>query len=720
MLLPFSPDVGVAAIRQPSGVVAYFDEARPLDLSAFQADPTFSRATVLMQPNYTELVLPIGPDQTVHFSRAPEGWRLALGDDRASVMNIPIETSKGELHFLISAPGRVLTVPDPASGATLLVGTDRLASSALVPARRSTNFILKRSEIGVFVAALSDRLSLRPIRGGFALFRDDGVDLAFTDRMPPASRASLPDQPRSFSVAPGSDRDQVRQLDQQRLAAAEAPARARLSPRLAVAQTMIALGMEREARTVLRVAFADDPDAQADPQARWLRAIAEALSDPERASSLEDPSLPPTDETRLWRALTSASGRPSTEGDLAAIRTSIPLLLSYPNGLRDVAASLAAPILLGGASHADLDAIEQLPSISGTTVIKANAVALHGDGAKALARLDALADDRDLKTSSDAILSAALLRARLHLISPASAADTLALHRLDWRATGQEGSVIMQEAELRRLAGQWPRAVELWREAERRPDLADRARAQITSSLAALADPSVAAKLSPAEFVRVIGDCARELASRSEVATRLAPILADRLATLDLPAHATDVLREVLDATGPGPTKAAIGAKLASLLMEQNDLAGAHAVLDGSDAPGLPPELDRDRHLLLARVLDQQGAHDEALAAIAHDDSAQARNCRAAIYAAQGRWHEAKLTLSTMSERFPKDGILQRDQADIVLRLATAASRDGDTDLLLRLARLTQGRFPDPDQQQSLDLMTAPLSPPAAASAGSG
>ena len=723
ILLPFSSDVGVAAIRRRASVVLFFDEPRPIDLSAFQSDPVFAQARVFMQANDTQITFPLAADQPISLSHQPDGWLVTLANP-ADMTAIRLDASKTELHFLMARPGKTLTVTDPLSGATLLIGTDRAARSAFAPARRSAAFIVEHSEVGVVVRPLSDRLSLRPIRSGFALFRDDGGKLGFPTHSanPPVTGVLASDASRSFTFETGTDKELLVLLDQQLLNAAKAPPQARLGPRLSAAATMLALGMEREAGTLLRVAFADDPAAQSNPTARWLQAMARTLIEPDDGEAFADPKLPETDELKFWRALTVSPTRPLSDADASTLRGGLPLLLSYPDHLRDRAAALAAQLLLAGATAPDLDMLAKLPQTARTVVPQASALAVRGAPAEALTKLDALASDRDLKTSSDAVLAAARLRATLHRPEAAQPADTLAAHRLDWRATGQEGYAIMQEADLRRQAGQVAKAFQLWREAERRfPDFAVRAKADIAGSLDALSDPKIAASMTPADFVRVIADCAKEVAARDGTEAQLAPILADRLEALDLPARATGVLREVLDASAPGIAKAQIGVKLASLLLEQDDLPGARNALDSSNATGLPATVERERHLAVAQIAERQGDHASALAALGSDASPDTLDAKAAIYAAAERWHDAKLTLQALTAKLPTDGMLGRRQGDLVVRLATAASRDGDTGLLLTLARTAESRLADPDQQQTLGLMVAPLTqsaPPSRSSAG--
>ncbi len=713
VLLPFSTDVGIAAIRHLRSVDIYFDEARPLDLSAFQVDPIIGRATVTMQTSFTRLTVPLSADQPIEMSRQPAGWRLRIGKAAPDFRAIKIQSAANELHFLMSAPGKVLNAVDPITGSVLMIGTDREGRSASPSAYRSTTFIVGRSEVGLVIEPLSDRLSLRPAEGGFSLLRDDGHGLASALPGSSANPTGKLFGLTRFLVFPSdATPDLLEQLKRQLLSAARTAPRARLAPRLAAAQTMIGLGLAREARVLLDVAFTDDPSAQADPHARMLRALADFLTDQNQGTSLADPALPASDETRLWRAL-SGPHLASPEIDASIIRETLPLLLSFPENLGATAAGLAAPILLAAATPADLDAIRRLPLTPRTAVAKATAVGLKGNCASALSQLSALANAQDMKTSSDAILASILLKSELGQMSPSAAADALATHRLDWRATGQEGDVLLREADFRRQAGQFARAFELWREIERQfPDLADKAQSAIVTTLGQLSKPNVAARMPPADFVLVVTDCARELASREQVAAELAPLLADRLEALDLPARATGILKQVIDATASGVARAELGAKLASLLLEQSNIEGARNALDRSEASTLPAPVANERHLVLARILERQGEHDAALKAIEADDSLAAQDAKAVIFANAGRWHDAKLLLQAMSVQFPARGTLERRQADQAIRLATAALRDGDIALLTRLARAVNGRFPDPDQQETFNLTTAPLMQP--------
>ena len=708
ILLPFSSGVGVAALRRRGALTLFFDEGRPIDLSALSADPLYGSARVLMRDDVTELLLPIGPEQNFGLTRQTGGWCLTIGGTAPERAPIAANMDRGTIRFLLHAPGKVLTAADPSSGATLLIGSDRAADSAVFVTRRSELFSVERSAIGVVVEPFSDRIQLKPVPGGFALLADDAGGLS-APRSFADGQAAETGMTHILDVKPTTTAELGRRLREQLVTAASTPARARLPARLAAAQTLLELGMGREAGTLIRVAFADDPSASLDPSARFLQVLADVANDPSSAS-FSDPRLPATDETNLWRALTHTAPASASRPDVAFLVSGLPLLLSYPEHLRDLASGLAAPLLLADGRPAALAALAELPSNAETAVTKADGLAAAGDGPGALTQLDRLARSDDLGVSSGAILSATLLRNRRGELSPKAATDLLERHRLDWRATGREGPVMLDEASLARRAGQDLTAIQLWREVERRfPALRDPAQSAIVDTLASLAKPRVATALSAADFVTIVTGSTAELAAHPDVAAELGPALADRLEMLDLPVRATEILRKLMDATPPGASSAKLGEKLARMLLDEGKPVDAEASLDQSDQPGLPPVLAEQRRLTRARALERQGKHGAALVALEGSSDADGQDLRASILAADGRWHDAKLALLTLSKSLPEDGLLQPAQADMVMRLATAASRDGDKPLLERLARQTQGRWPDPELRRVFDLITAPV-----------
>ena len=721
-LLPFSRDVGVAVLRHAHEAILFFDEARPLDLSPFRADAVLSGAAVSMHANATELRVPLDAASCIELTRQKDGWQLGVRRDCPDLAPVSMSTSGNELRFRLKAPGRVIDAIDPVTGAYLLVGTDRLAQNAVKLSRRSSTFILDRTDCGVIVEPILDRLTLRPVQDGFSLARDDARSF---DARTPDPMGDAPTDPsgltRSLDIETTSLPALIERLQAQLLTAATVPERARLQPRLAAAQTMLALGLVREARSLTRVAFADDPLAGSDPKALLVRALCEFLDDPKRADLLQDPALPSSEEVRLWRALALANDPATLEARAAAIRAGLPLLLAYPKGLRDAAAGLAAPVLFAHAAPADRDALAALPRIPATVIEQVLAGGEAGRRKAAIAQLDLLARDRDLGVSSAALLGLLPLEVADGRLQPSQAADLLDRHRLDFRAVGREADGMLAEARLRRQSNQFAQAFALWQDvAARFPGRAAEARLEVDGVLRRLADPAVAKTMTAADFVTVVTQSTPELVTRPDLMARLAPLLADRFEQLDLPARAAGVLRQLVAASPPTSVKARLGNKLAELLLDQGETGQAQQALDQSAAPDLPGDVAEARRLTSARILDQSGEHAQALAALADDRTDASRELRANIEVALGRWHEAKLDYAELAVRLPKSGALGRDDGELAIRLATAASRDNDLPLLTSLSRSVAGRFTDAAQQETFGLLTSSLLPDAVASAGRG
>jgi hypothetical protein len=707
MLLPFSPDVGVASVRRRGFSILYFDEPRPVDLSAFRNDPILGQSSVRMLNSYTVLTIPTPDTKWVILKRQPAGWHLQMTASPPPHTVIEISGSNTEIRFRFQKPGKALAAIDPFNGAMMLIGTDRTAEDGVLAGHRSTTFRVDPSQVGLVIEPISDRLTLRATADGFSLARDDGRDLQ-SPQLNPTREWGLETSAltRSLNLPSNSIKVLLHRLQTLQQEAADAAPRAKLAPRLRLAEAMLAAGLAREARTVLRVAFADDPAAAMDPHARLASALAETISGEPDHSLLADKTLPLSDELNLWRALTEVP----TDPDVAVIRSDLPLLLSYPLPLERIAATLAAKQLLAIGTKAAFQVIEGLPSTDGTVVAKTIASSAGGDPVTGQRALEKLARASDWGTAAEATRQLIALRLSSKQISPVQAADALAAHSLDWRVTGQAGSALMQEAALRREGNDVADAIALWHDAARRyPALASEARDNILQTLADLSELKGMSGMTPGDFVRAADECSGEFASHQDLAAKLAPMLAERLEALDLPARATAVLQHIVDATPPGVGKAVLSSKLASSLLEQGDQAAAQAALDQSETPGVTGANLQERHRLRARLLELRGAHDRALAMIADDQSNDARDLRVSIDEASGRWHDAEVILDSLSQHFPAAGTLPARDADLAIRLATAASHDGDTAVLVRLSRALTDRFPDQAREQTFDLMTAPL-----------
>ena len=670
VLLPADATVGAAAFRRDNAAVIVLD--RRLTLSV----PAIEGASVAQGQVSTTIVLPLLPGQAVRLGRVQAGWTVGVVDEASQpAASLPAPSQPGPaaagLLFPQARPGRVVAVQDPGSGATLLVGTSLAAVPAALAGaeRRTPDYAIASSWLGVAVEPLADRVDLRVAPAGFLL-----TGGAIAPPMPTAMagrRFDLPDEPVPALL---------NRLRAQLATAATAPPRARSPARRAAAEAMIALGMGAEAQAIMEQLLAEDPQAAADAQVRALKAVAAVLAGRlDETDALEDASLADTNEMTLWRGIRDRR-RGTTSTAAAALPGLAPLALAYPEPLR----RLLRPDLAEAAAEAGIP----LPDNQATPFAKALALERAGKTEEALAAWTALANSPDRLDATRASVRAVELNLAAGRLAPMDAADRLERQVFAWRGDGRELAVRMRVAELRAAAGRYRVALDALREADTLfPDQT----AAITARKAAVFEGMLAAeggKLSPLEVVLLAADYA-DCVPQGEAGAALAALLADKLMALDLPARAIPVLQGLVKSTTAGPARAEFGTRLAQLLLEGKDASGATAALEASAAPALPPLLVEKRAMLQARLQAAQGDTAGAGAALKAMDTANADELRATLLAAAGEWRGSLAALNDLAARtIPSEGALPEASQAIVIRQASAAARIPDITAMRTLAAL--------------------------------
>src|SRR6185312_16251970 len=106
---------------------------------------------------------------SVSLGQGPQGWNVTAGAEPVPPAPTTPKFQDGRVILPASAPGRVVTLADPETGVTLLVGTLREPGESVAVRRRGSEFELLPSRQGVLVEALSERLALRTVADGFLL-----------------------------------------------------------------------------------------------------------------------------------------------------------------------------------------------------------------------------------------------------------------------------------------------------------------------------------------------------------------------------------------------------------------------------------------------------------------------------------------------------------------------------------------------------------------------
>jgi hypothetical protein len=688
-VLKADADVGAAAFRRgPLGVVV-LDRRIPIE-----APPGLAGAVVELGAVSTMVHMPLTADQVLSLSRTPAGWAVAIATTTPERTMAPQPGDQG-LVFTVPRAGRVVAVLDPLTGGTLLVGVSQAAgpAAAAPDGRRTPDYAVLPTWLGVAIEPLTDRIDLRASTPGFVL-----------TGAPPAAAMPVAIRGRRFDIPDEPAEALMNRLQAQLASAAAAPPRARTKDRMAAAQTMVALGMGMEAQSLLQRVAADDPQAAADARVQALTGIAAVMAGrPDEAPGLDDPRLDevskrdasprdpslkdappdeartgPPDEVTLWRGVRDRR-RGLTTAATSRLSSQAPLVQAYPPTLRRV----LWPDVAEAAVQAGVPiATDALPPFARAMQLERQGKA--EEALAAYAALDAGSDRLDQVRAAARLIE---LRLAGGQIGPGKAADAMERLSFAWRGDAREAGMRIRAAELRAASGGWRAALDALRQTETQfPDQKPLIQARKTAAFQAMLDTQ-GGGMSPLDLVLLAAEYADCVPDGAAGAT-LAALLADKLLALDLPARAIPVLQGLMRGAQAGPVRAEFGHRLALLLLEAGDPAGAIAALQASAAPAIAPALSEARALVTAKALAAQGDLSGAVAALTEIGTAAADDLRATIMAKAGDVQGSLGALADLAAKLvPTEGPLSDAAQDVLMREASAAVRAPDPALLRTLER---------------------------------
>ncbi|HXA22834.1 MAG TPA: hypothetical protein VNW90_11065 [Acetobacteraceae bacterium] len=706
----FEAAVGVAAFRRGNSALVVFDQQLSLDLASWRDDPVFGSATIQQLPTATVIRLHLEPDKALSLSQAPHVWRITVVPIEPKLLPIHATAANGRLVMPAAAPGRVVSLTDPDSGATLLVGTQRQAGQGAPVVRRGVEYVLMPTWQGIAVEPISDEVALRPVQDGFVVAGDaNGLALSPTpDAANFLVRADALTRRFDFAALPADAL--MQRLRRQVADDAATPALGRGPGRRAAAQTMISLGLGAEAQAMLQLATADDPHEAADADNAALTGMAAVLAHrANEAAGLDDERLSGTDDIALWRAAHIAEQQEGSPQAAAVFAATLPLVLAYPSPLRDRLLPLVAETLVTGGETAAASALlaerKDDPALG---LARGMLQEARGETVAALATYDAQASSRDRSLYARSAMRALELRLASGGIDAKQAADGMDKQLYAWRGDLRERSLRERLAELRARAGAWRAALGLLRETEAIFP-ADKAavHAELGDMFAAMLRDDSADALPPLELTALVEENS-DLLPVGPAGDLLQARLADRLLALDLPKRADPVLHKLMLAAPSDVSRAGFGARLAALRLREGDPSGALAALAASNAEDPPADLAERRTLLLASAHARLGEADRALAVLSSLDTPSADEARATILERANDWPAAEKALTAYTAKVvPTEGKLDDIQRRSLLRLATAAARAGDDATLTALRQSAGSRMESGPLADMFRLLTA-------------
>jgi hypothetical protein len=710
--LPFSGPVGAALFSRGPDSFAVFDTRRPVDLSALRDDPAFGTALVTLYPAATVIRLTRPPGQSAILYPAQAGWRVSLVPTipRPAALTPVVSASADAMTFAAESPGQVVSITDPRGGGTLLVGTQRVSGQAVLTERRTPEFILPVTGQGIVIEPLSDAIDLRITQTGFVVSgRPAGLVLSPPQPMPDATLEAA-GLTRLFEFPRQKTADLGQRAKRQAVAAAMAPPLARGPLRHALAESMIGLGLGAETQTLLRITMKDDPAEAASPSAHGLAAIAALLAGRlGEAADLMDPRLTGTDEIAMWRAIQTAMADDSSPAAAAILATTAPLLFTYPSELRRRIMPLALEtMILGGQPEAAAALLAQRQDDPRLAYANALLMQATGDNETALKLFDAVANSRSELDHERASVRATESRLAMGQLDAKGAADALEARLFAWRGDTRDLAVRLRIADLRRQAGDWRGVFAMLRDAKADfPAQAAEVNRRLKEAYAAVPRDPALDKMPPTDLIALLDENSALLADGSD-GEPMRALLADKLMALDLPKRADPLLTKLMRAAPYGPARAGFGATLATMRLREGDGDGAILALSESNSADMDDAVRERRALITAQVEAGRGHVGGAIAALTDSNSPEADEARAAILEKAQDWPAARDALKVLAARVvPDSGTITQAQLQIMLRLATAATRAGDDATLASLREKSRSRLGSGPRADLFRLLTA-------------
>jgi hypothetical protein len=303
----------------------------------------------------------------------------------------------------------------------------------------------------------------------------------------------------------------------------------------------------------------------------------------------------------------------------------------------------------------------------------------QGDNEGALAAFDALADSRSAFDHARASVRATELRLAMGQLDPKGAADALEVRLYAWRGDRRDLALRLRIAELRAKQGAWRAVFAGLRGAKADfPGQAAEIDRRLQKAFAAVPRDPKLDKMEPTELIALLEDNAELMADGPE-GEPMRVLLADKLMALDLPKPADPLLTKLMRAAPFGPARAAFGATLATLRLHEGDGDGAILALSESNSSDMGDAVRGRRALITARVEAKRGQIQSAIEALANSQTPEAEEARAAILEQAQDWPAARDALAVLvAHELPASGMLDEVQLQVVLRLATAATRAND------------------------------------------
>ncbi|MDD3287797.1 MAG: hypothetical protein PHX43_02155 [Alphaproteobacteria bacterium] len=549
----------------------------------------------------------------------------------------------------------------------------------------------------LIVNKVSDGIEITTING---LTLSPATDTGMFERSPSKVKASYSGKMFFDFAAWAGKRDEDFTTARQRLmqTVVEVRETERNRARLELARFYFAHGMGEECQALLKFLNQEDPDLKNYPEFQALSGASKILSGRavEGLIDLSKPEIRFQPEIKLWQAVGAVQQRDwqNAEEKFAITQN---ILSNYPEPFFSKFYVLAIEAAL--AVNRDSEAAEWLAQIDMQPhrpevdpALNYLRGVIHSKAGRQI-----MAEDlwKQVMRSHDRLYK---IRAKLALIdlgvatkslTPAQAADQLESMRFVWRGDELEldilhrlGLFYLEAKNIKSALSVMTQATRLFPNSSVTPQIkSEMADAFLNSFIGENVSP-----LSPLEALSLY-QLFGELMPPGDTRTNVIRNLAERLVSIDLLDQASTLLEGLVKDVLQGEDKARASTRLAAIRLIDHKADAALSALGMVGEAGLPSDIVKERQLLRARALSEQGKEDDALALLQNDDSKPAKMLRADITMKSHRWAEAARILLDLIGPAPATGSpVTFEQAQWLVNCAIALAMSGDAASLDRIA----------------------------------
>lgn len=728
--LPFDSQTGVAAFWSGPDFIIVVDKPVPALTRAFGGHGVFSSldVTVLDHATLVRLHLPRHP--TLSLGHDKDGWLLTvvssgtgLGSRSVQQNQLTQRSEPGFVLFPLRQPGHIVSLPDPASGARLLIATSRLSTGGWASAQHNVGYSLRPTLEGLVVEADSDQMHLQASTQS-AVLRAVAVH-PLPVGLPFASTGSDSTQGKDWlwlGLRKDTAESLKKQCDAAFAALAKAGPRQKDAASLKAAQAAFASGAFQQAASVLGGLISVSTHSEQDQattsaslavshhqQVAFLYAASSLLAgDTKSASILNEPDWGRDPELRLWQGVYGLYAGQNSQITATVLASAMVQAKQYPAPIRD---RILPPMAAFIARYGSLDAVRavgDLPDGSDYDLVRALLQMRDGKLETARIALENMTAADNVQTAAYARTDIVRVMRDADLIAPDMA---VAAYRKLLKNDGATGPLPAGVKALTLLGlvqaltqnGEPRAALAILTSLQPGPEtpedsLADAYRAAAYRLVFGAPHNNGPAQSGGEEELSV----PQRLALVAQILPRL-PDGAEKakvlmgygrlLLTAEQPDAAVTVFKQADIMLAAPLARAEASELLAQAAMKAHHLSVAQHAIDQAASPLMPDDLAARRAYDAARVAQAQGDTDKALALLAHDESDAGLDLRGQLYEADHKWADAVLVVGRLASRaLPEQGALTESQRALAFRLAGDATAAHDAGTLQRLKAWLAGR----------------------------